>query len=190
MSLDDRWGPWARKLCTVLLWCFGLGFVLSFALLLLGLIGDEASVRSFFARDGRLKVDNVPFDLAAIPGVGGLRWLLATFLILLLLAGAGVFLVLTRLRNLLDEVAYQKPFTLANAADLKLIGTMLLVGAFAVPCFKDAVQLVAGAVIPGHDVHLDLLPDLTLLLCGFLVRTLAVLFVRGARLQADADLTV
>lgn len=190
MTSDDRWSLWAHRLCTVLLWCFLPGFLFSFGLLLWGLLGDDAGVRSFFSGNGRLKLDNVAFDLGAVQDTAGLRWFLAVFFFFLIAAAAGVYLVLTRLRRILDDVAYQKPFSPTNATDLKVIGTVLIVGAVALPACKDGLQLLAGAIIAGHNAELDLLPDLTLLLCGFLVRTLAVVFARGARLQADADLTV
>lgn len=189
-SLATPWAPWARKTCTVLLWSIFLAGMFVLVTLGFGFLGDADAVQAFFGKSGRLALDGKDLDLSGVTDVGQIRLLLLSMLPGVGLSCVAASLVLTRLRNLLDEVLSGRPFAPQSTQDLRLIGTVLLVSSIATPLSLSLIEVTAGMVVPGHNTNLALFPELTLLLCGFVVRTLAVIFAHGVKLQTEADLTV
>jgi len=190
---ETRWSRWAGKLCTAGLWLTGIGFGLGTIVFVWILLGDPNTVATFLKKPGRVNlgfnVQSHPLDLARVDSIAGLRLIVSSFFLLVSIYMAGLLLVLSRLRRLLAEVEENHPFPERSVKDLSLIGSLLLSASVAGLLLTPVFQWVASSVIPGLSIQFDLLPDLTLLLCGLLVRALAVIFAHGVRLQQDADLT-
>lgn len=191
MTTDNTpWARWARKTCTILLWTLGMGIAAVLGMFLWSLLGDETSVRRFYGQPGHLNLAGKPIDLSKVNDVGQIR-----LVVILMMAGIvgslGVsFLVLSRIRRLLDVVLAGRPFSPQTVSDLKLIGTVLLFCSAALPLFINLMEAITGAMGTGLARNYQILPDLTFLICGFLVRTLAVIFEHGLVLQEETDLTV
>lgn len=168
-----------------------LAEVLSWVLLMLAVIIGIGLVAVLFAA-----------GLLAVGGFGGLLSRLAaegttgmeTMTVLILIAGvatAAALPLVLLLRRVLLRVARGTPFHPGTPRDLQLVAGLLAV--------LEVVNLIAFLVVPllvrlpqeiAADMSADFEFDLTSWLAVLIILVLAEVFREGARLRAEAELTV
>ena len=135
---------------------------------------------ALFLYDGLIAKLSDGLSPAQIPTKGELVWVLAALLLLLSLLMA----MLHRLRQVVLTVRDGDPFHERNPRDLRIIALLLALG--------EMLTMVAFFALPdafrGDRAKFDL--DLTSWFAVLIVLVLAEVFREGARLRAEAELTV
>jgi hypothetical protein len=117
---------------------------------------------------------------------------LAAYLCIVLVYAAVILFVLQQLRRVFRSLAEGKPFSLENAARIRLIGLLFIFGEVAESVLEYAGQLYVGSafVTEGLTIHPRLDLGLSAIFGGLVLLVIAEVFRLGARLQEDQDLTV
>jgi len=187
---DLRWSRWARKVCTLLLWCIWGGVGLLVLALVVHLSPDWFGLKKHFSFGAEVRWYGSVFKFSGITDPAGLR--LAYASVLPLLGGwlIGSLLFLYRLRDLVSVIAQTGRFHQRAERDLAFLGNILLAASMALPLCLGLISWTIFQYDRSAGWSVQGLPDLVLLLCGLLFRTLAGLFSLGFRLQSEADQTV